>query len=230
MIRIIVFIFLLSSFLAQPAFAQNPKPRKKPSTTSNTFSPPKSEAKPAKLKKRDITPTIEVALPANFKAMSLDEIADEYPTWKKPLAAYTDPQGHADFIVTERKSDFPAKDMVLLQQFYKASIQNMFSEVEFLSEKIQKVNGRDYLLMEFTSMVKHEDKDFSALKKPVRKYNYIMYTVDDAQKKMTIFTLQTPIEFKKTWEEVAPDIMTSVRLKAPKTDPAQQKPQTTIGK
>ncbi len=230
MIRNLFLFTLLLVFLAGPAFAQNPKGRKQAPAKGNTLNPPSAQAKPARLKKKAITPKIELKLPADFQVMSLDDLADEYPTWKKPLAAYTDPKGHADFIVTERRSDFPAKDLPLLQQFLQSSIRQMYSDVNFLNEKIQTINGRDYLVLEFTSLMKYEDADFSAIKKPIRKYSYLMYTIHDAQNKMTVFSFQTPIELKSTWENTVPEIMETIIFKTPKPDPAQQDKQNTFGK
>ncbi len=159
-----------------------------------------------------VTPEVEVYLPANFKPLSDQGIADKYPSWKKPKAVYSSPDGTADFIVTERRSDFRAGDTELLQKFYKASILNMFSEVEFLSEKTQRINGRDYVVMEFLSSMNHEDKDMKMMK-PLRKYTTIMYTVDEPTHKMIVLTLQTPAELRSQWEGRVPEIMSSVKLK-----------------
>ena len=221
-----VFFLALVVTAASPAFAQKPKARGQSRIGSSGSEPKNLGEGTARLVKRQVTPTVEVHLPANFAPLSLDAIAAKYPSFKKPHAVYSDPNGAADFIVSGRRSDFPAQDMELLRKFYKASILNMFSEVEFLTEKTEVINKREYVILEFLSTMKEEENAIRELK-PMRKYTYLMYTLEDELNLLTVFTIQAQASQKETWREMAPRIMATLKMKdtpKPKEQPKAAAP------
>ena len=90
-----------------------------------------------KLKLVKITDNISASLPQDFKVMPDDAIATKYPSHRKPLGAFTSPNGQIDFITSERPITFKKEDTKMLKDFYKSSITNTFSEVTFIRDEIK---------------------------------------------------------------------------------------------
>ncbi|AMM50488.1 hypothetical protein TH61_03815 [Rufibacter sp. DG15C] len=162
-----------------------------------------------KLKKIAITKDVSLSIPETFAVMPDDGIAREYPAARKPLAVFTSPDGQIDISVNQRPSTFPEGDVKMMQAFYKASIQRMFSEVKFIKEENQKINGRDFLVFEFVSTVKDERKTQQLA--PVRKYTIIQYTFLKDQ--MLIFSFNAPAQLQPQWQETAKAVMASAQVK-----------------
>jgi hypothetical protein len=162
-----------------------------------------------KLKKITITKEVSLSIPEAFAVMPDDGIAREYPAARKPLGVFTSPDGQIDISVNQRPSTFPAGDVKMMQAFYKASIQRMFTEVKFIREENQKINGRDFLVFEFVSTVKDERK--TAQLAPVRKYTIIQYTFLKDQ--MLIFSFNAPAQLQPQWQETAKAVMASAQVK-----------------
>lgn len=162
-----------------------------------------------KLKPVKITKALTVSLPQDFAVMPDDAIAAKYPAPRKPLGAFTSPNGQVDFVASERPITFKPEDLKMLQQFYKSSITNKFSEVKFIRDEIKAINKQDYIVFEFTSMVRDEDKKSSRLA-PIRKYTIIQYTI--MGDKLYSFTFNAPVDLKPVWEETARKIMASIKL------------------
>ena len=162
-----------------------------------------------KLKKVTVAKNVSLSIPQTFEVMPDDGIAREYPAARKPLAVFTSPDGQIDISVNQRPSTFPAGDVKMMQAFYKASIQRMFTEVKFIREESQKINGRDFLVFEFVSTVKDERK--TAQLAPVRKYTIIQYTFLKDQ--MLIFSFNAPAQLQPQWEETAKAVMASAQVK-----------------
>ena len=164
---------------------------------------------PPKLKKVTVAKNVALSIPQNFEVMPDDGIAREYPAARKPLGVYTSPDGQIDISVNQRESTFPANDLDMLLPFYKASIQRMFTEVQFLKEEKQKINGRDFLVYEFVSTVRDERSTRSLA--PVRKYTLIQYTFLKGQ--MVIFSFNAPAQLQNQWQETARAAMATASVK-----------------
>ncbi|WP_192823101.1 hypothetical protein [Rufibacter sp. LB8] len=164
---------------------------------------------PPKLKKVTVAKNITLSIPQTFEIMPDDGIAREYPAARKPLGVYTSPDGQVDISVNQRPSTFPTNDIAVLKDFYKASIQRMFTEVQFLTEGKQTINGREYLVYEFVSTVRDERKSRNLA--PVRKYTMIQYTFLKDQ--MVIFSFNAPVALQKEWQATAQAVMASANVK-----------------
>jgi len=162
-----------------------------------------------KLKTVNISKDISILLPQDFVVMPDDAIATKYPSPRKPLAAYTSNNGQIDFILTERPSMFHQNDIKMVQDFYKASINNKYSEVKFIRNEIKKIKNQEFVVFEFTSTLRDEEartKKFA----PIRRYTIVQYTI--AKEKLLIFTFNVPIDLKEGWQETAQKIMQSVKV------------------
>ncbi|RNI26279.1 hypothetical protein EFB08_15870 [Rufibacter latericius] len=162
-----------------------------------------------KLKKVTVAKNVTLSIPQNFDVMPDDGIAREYPAARKPLGVFTSPDGQVDISVNQRPSTFPADDINILLPFYKASIQRMFTEVKFLREEKQTINGREYLVYEFVSTVRDERRTRNMA--PIRKYTLIQYTFQKDQ--MLIFSFNAPVALQQEWQETARAVMASATVK-----------------
>jgi hypothetical protein len=143
--------------------------------------------------------------------MQLDAIAAKYPSPRKPLAAYTNKNGQIDFILTERPSMFQESDTKMVQDFYKASINNKYSEVKFIRNEIDKIKNQEFVIFEFTSTLRDEEGKTRKFA-PIRKYTIVQYAI--VNKKLLIFTFNVPIDLKEGWQDTAHKIMHSIKVKA----------------
>lgn len=184
---------------------------------------------PPRLKSVKLSSEVSVSLPTDFKVMPDEVIAAKYPAPRKPLGAFSSPNGQVDFIVSERPSTFKADDLAMLQQFYRSTITNTYSEVKFIREEVKEINGRKFIIFEFTSLLRDEERRVSRMA-PIRKYTLVQYTIarntlqkpakapmrdkDKATRedKLMVFTFNAPIDLQPAWQETARKIMQSIKL------------------
>lgn len=162
-----------------------------------------------KLKKTAISKSISVGVPEGFQAMPDDGIAVKYPSPRKPLAVFSNSSGRVDFSVAQKPSTFSSSDYALLLKIYKASIQNMYSKVEFLTEDIHTINKRDFVVLEFVSTM--ADNRRTSNLAPIRRYQMVQYTITGDQ--LTVFTFVAPGDEKAQWQPTAQAVMQSIVMK-----------------
>ncbi len=159
-----------------------------------------STASVPKLRPQKIAEGVTVSLPSDFVPMSDNDIAQRYPSTKKPLAMYTSLDRVVDFGVNESKATFPGSDLNILKEFYQSTILSLYNKVDFMQKGvIQPIKKRDYIVFEFTSEI---DKTY--------KYTYLQYAL--INNKVFIFNFSCPQEYKDKWQETAKAIMQTVKL------------------
>ncbi len=161
-----------------------------------------------KLKKVQLSKEISAALPQDFRLLTDDEIARKYPAPVKPVAVYTSPDTQVDFSVTQKPSQFGPQDLAMLLDFYKANLLETFTKVEFARQEVSQVNGKDFIVFEFTSTL--ADTRAGSNLPPVHKYSFIQYTIQGDQ--LLIVTLHMPATLKSKWQSTARSIMASVKM------------------
>ena len=150
---------------------------------------------------------VTVKVPETFKKLSDDQIADKLIVSRKPLAMFSSPSGNADFSVSvgnSARNPWEDKDLKLMAEFQKSNIQSIFTSVDFIAEKMEKVNGQTYAIFEFISEVKEKGKP------PIRKYNNIRYTIK--KKNVLIFSFVCPEAERPLNEPIAEEILKSVKF------------------
>lgn len=162
-----------------------------------------------KLKKTPIGKNITIGVPENFAPLPDDGIAAKYPAPRKPLAVFSNPSGRVDLSVAQKPTTFQSRDYGLLLKIYKASIQNMYSKVQFLQEDIRTVNKRDYVALEFVSTVTDTKRGSNLA--PIRKYQFVQYAIEGDQ--LFVFTFVAPAEEQAQWQPTAQAVMSSVVMK-----------------
>lgn len=185
--------FLVVIFIAGAAFAQS------------------------KLKKVQISKEISVQLPTDFTPLPDDGIARKYPASTKPLAVYTSPNGQIDFSVNQKQSQFRPEDLNMLREFYKASLVERFTKVDFIREEVVEVKGQDFLVFEYVSSLADERQ--GGMLSPVQKYSIVQYTIieNDAStvrdNELLVFTFHAPFNMKNDWQKTAREMMSSINIK-----------------
>lgn len=152
---------------------------------------------------------ISLRIPDNFINMSTEDRFAKFASSKVPLAMYTSEQRNVDLGVNDNNMQWTKDDTKVVYGFYKASLQNLFDEIEFIQDTITMINGKEFIVFEFESVVK-DDNAFSS-KKGLKNYTYIQYTSYNEQ--VLLFNFGCRARFKNEWEGVAKDIMKSVKVK-----------------
>ncbi|MFY0599532.1 MAG: hypothetical protein JXR03_07655 [Cyclobacteriaceae bacterium] len=164
-----------------------------------------------KMERLKITKEISIKLPTSFVPMSIGEINNKYVSARKPIAMFTGDNGLIDFGINKNSTEWAGNDLKILKSFYKANIQNLFSEVKFIQDDIIEISEREFVVFEFVSQVSDEQKTFGGIGKPVIKYTYIMYTLYEDNVLLLNFTCDSKL--RAEWQPRAEEIMKSVRIK-----------------
>lgn len=162
-----------------------------------------------KLKKTQITKEVSIMLPRDFTPLPDDGIARKYPAANRPVAVYSSPNGQVDFSMTQKRSQFGAQDLKMLRDVYKANLLERFTKVDFIRDEVATINGRDYIVFEFVSVM--ADERSGSHLSPVQKYSIMQYTVQGNQ--LMVFSMHMPFMMKNNWQDTAREIMGSVRIK-----------------
>lgn len=170
-----------------------------------------------KFKKFQISKEISVSLPSDFTPLPDDGIARKYPASTKPLAVYSNTSGQIDFSVNQKGSQFRPQDLTMLREFYKASLLERFSKIDFIRQEVTQVKGQDFLVFEFVSSVADERQN--SMLAPVQKYSIIQYTILENDPKtvrdnqLLVFTFHSPFNAKNEWQNEAREMMSSIDIK-----------------
>ncbi len=163
-----------------------------------------------KLVRIKISEDLSVLLPKEFRPMDDLDFLQRYPSVRSPVAAYTNPDREVDFSINISASQWPDANLEMAQKFFKASVLNMFDNVELIGEGIHEVHGKNLIFFEFESRVKG-DASKQELRSPVLNYTYIQYLVEPGR--TLVFSFNCPRRIRPDWQETAHKIMTSIRFK-----------------
>ena len=93
--------------------------------------------------------------------------------------------------------------------FYRASIANLYSQIDFIQSEIIKVNERQFIVFEFLGEVTEESLLGGV--NSIKKYNYIQYAPYGG--KILLFNFNCAAKDQEKWQSVANEMMSSIRLK-----------------
>lgn len=156
-----------------------------------------------------LAPGLSVAVPQGFTPLPDEGIAAKFPSPRKPLAVFSNPSGRVDYSVSVRPTTF-GPDYNILLPLYKASVQRLYTKVEFLTQEVRKVNGRDFVALEFVSTLTDNRRSAITLA-PIRKYEYLEYAVQGEQ--LYIFSFSAPADEQAQWRPVAQAVLSGISLK-----------------
>jgi hypothetical protein len=160
-----------------------------------------------KLVKTKLGANISLKVPDNFTPMTDEDKLQRYESSRLPIALYTDPDRLAELGINRAYSIWQEGDIAMMQEFYEASITELYDKVDFLKKEIANVNGHDFVIFEFESVVYPENK----FQRNITKYTYLMYALNDGTTYLFNFTCEKAT--KSQWLNTAHKIMASVKLK-----------------
>jgi hypothetical protein len=163
-----------------------------------------------KLSREKVSDEISVLLPRDFRPMDELDLSQRYPSVRRPIAAYTNPDRLVDFSVNISASQWPDTNLDMAQKFFKAGIFNLFDNVEMISEGIHEVSGKKLIYFEFESRVKGDPRNQST-RDAVLNYTYIQYLVEPSR--TMVFSFNCPRRMRADWQETAHKMMKGIRMK-----------------
>jgi hypothetical protein len=162
------------------------------------------------LVKTQVTENIQLGIPKAFQPMTEVLMEERYLTARKPIAAYTNDRQTVDFTVSTSNTRWQPSDLPILKDFYKASLLELYDEVSFSREEVQEINGKNFVIFEFSSIVRPEENALNP-QQPIRKYTRIQYTVYNG--KTLVFNFSCPQSQQQQWENTAGEMMQSIQIK-----------------
>ena len=161
-----------------------------------------------KMEKHEINEEISYMVPTSFVLMSSSDRIRKFVSAREPLAMHSTVDREVDLGINWNPMRWTSSDNEMVYGFYKASIQSMFDNVEFIQDEIKEVNGKKFIVFEFVSTLKSENA-FSGTKSS-RYYTYIQYTSYNNQ--VLLFNFGCKARLMSTYQSVAKDIMNSVKI------------------
>jgi hypothetical protein len=164
-----------------------------------------------KLVKIKVNNELTVMIPPDWIPMDNMDFTQRYPSVRAPIAAYTNQERTVDFSVNISATQWPDADVKLSQQFFKASLYNMFDRIEMISEGIHEVNKKNFIFFEFESRVNGNQKDLNQ-KEPILQYTYIQYLIES--NRTLVFSFSCPRRLREDWQETAHEMMARITVKS----------------
>ena len=162
-----------------------------------------------KLVKTKVDDSITISIPETFLPMTEAEINTKYVSTKPPVALFTDQSRMVDLGINVAFSRWRPEDLELMRSFYKSNIMGLYDEVQFITEEMREINGRQYAIFEFLSIVTDDENTaFDATNRS--QYTYIQYTI--VNYKTVLFNFSCPARLKGQWQQVAGQIMSTVKI------------------
>jgi hypothetical protein len=159
--------------------------------------------------RQKITPNISMKISDYFQIMPPQQLLDRYASSRIPIAMFTTLDGRADLGINETATQWGPNDIDILLDFYKASIANLYTQINFIQSKIITVNDRQFIVFEFLGEV--VDESLLGGVSSIKKYNYIQYALYKG--KVLLFNFNCTASDQQKWQSVANDMMSSIRLK-----------------
>ena len=85
----------------------------------------------------------------------------------------------------------------------------LYDEVQFITEKIQEINGRNYVVFEFLSKV-NDTEGTTIDQSSISKFIRIQYTI--VNYKTVLFNFSCPARVKDKWAPIAKESLESVKI------------------
>ena len=163
-----------------------------------------------KLTKIKVNDAITVTVPKDWTVMDENDIAQRYPSVRKPLAAYTNYERVCDFSVNISATQWPDDNVEMAKEFFKAGLVNMFDKVEMIDEGVNELSGKKYIFFEFESRI-NGNRNQEELREPILRYTYIEYLIQPGQ--ALVFSFSCPRRMREEWQPTARTMMKGIKVK-----------------
>lgn len=158
-----------------------------------------------------VTEFINIKLPDNFQRMTDEELAAKYPSGRKPLAMYSTPNKLVDFGVNGTNNAWEEGDLTILRDFYRANIQELYDEVQFSYDAIDRINKKDFVVFEFSAGLGGGKKNATGISGgKLRRYYYLMYTI--VKKQVFVINFNAPEGERMLWAPEVRKMMESIKV------------------
>ncbi len=165
---------------------------------------------PPRLTTVKLAPGLSVGVPEGFTPLPDGAIALKFPAPRKPLAVFSNRAGRVDYSISARPTTF-GPDYNVLLPMYKASVQRLYTKVDFLAQEVRRANGHDFAVLEFISTLGTDSRRGANPVGALRKYECIAYAVQGQQ--LYIFSFSAPVEEQSQWRPVAKEVLAAVELR-----------------
>ncbi len=152
---------------------------------------------------------VTVSVPEELAAMTVEDMAQRFPSVRAPLGAFTNVDRVIDFSANISATNWPDQDVDLARKFFRASLQNLYDRLDMIKEGTQVIHKKKFIYFEFESRVSG-DRRVQGMQDPVLKYVYIQYLV--LKDKTLVFTFSCPKDKREEWQPVAQEIMKRIRV------------------
>jgi hypothetical protein len=98
----------------------------------------------------------------------------------------------------------------LAAKFFKSGIHNLYDRVDFLTEEIQTINKKKFVVYEFESRI-NGNKLKEGERQPILRYSYVQYFVKSGR--TLVFAFNCPKDKKEEWQATVHAMMKSVTVK-----------------
>lgn len=134
-------------------------------------------------------------------------------TTSATLAIFMSQDRQSNLAINKSQLRWDEAEEELLSQFYKANILNMYDQVDMIQEGVKQINGRKFIVFEFSGQVVDEANPFKEIRKRLD-YTYIQYTI--VEDGILIFRFASSARLKNYWQATIGKAMDSVEIKEDK--------------
>ena len=159
--------------------------------------------------KTKVNDDITISLPQDFIAMSPEDISRNFLSSKDPVAAYTDFSRTVNLGINTAYSQWNKEDLEIMTSFYKSNIMQLYDEVQFITEEIKEINGKEFAVFEFVSSVADEEGT-TVTQSAISKFVRIQYTI--VNQKTLLLNFSCPARQRDKWAPIAKEILESVKI------------------
>ncbi len=164
---------------------------------------------PVKWVKTKLPSGVTVSVPDQLSPMTPEDMAQRFPSVRAPLGAFTNADRVTDFSINISATNWPDADVEMARKFFKASLQNLYDRVDFISEGVQSVHKKKFIYFEFESRISG-DRRKQGLQDPILKYTFIQYLVQNDR--TLVFTFSCPKDQVEEWKPIAHEMMKRIRV------------------
>ncbi len=155
----------------------------------------------AKLEKQTFLDNkVALLVPAGFKPMSADMMAQKYPNQsQKPDVLLTDENAEVNLIITRTPQPVQSAQMGQYKDFMVSSLKRSHPDAKFLEDGIKDINGKKVGY-------------FKMISPAVDQNVYVMYFFTNVDGKAVIFTFNCTEKLLPQWKDAADSMMMSLKV------------------
>ena len=157
--------------------------------------------------RQKITPNISMKISDYFVVMPPQQLLDRYASSRIPIAMFTTLDGSADLGINQTATQWGPNDIDILLDFYRASIANLYSQIDFIQSEIIKVNERQFIVFEFLGVTEESLLGGVNSMKNTIIFNMLL------RRQILLFNFNCAAKDQEKWQSVANEMMSSIRLK-----------------